>query len=150
MLCEILTGQPGRPSKALTLEQAEAVLTAAEVSPLCAYIVLSLLLGARTKELRALTWDHVDLVGQPDAQPEVLPSIAVWRSARAGGDTKTRKSRRMLALPTRCVTALQTHRVDQDAARKRPVRSGRSTTWCSPPQPAPSSTHTTYDARSAR
>ncbi len=119
MLCEILTGQPGRPSKALTLEQAEAVLTAAEVSPLCAYIVLSLLLGARTKELRALTWDHVDLVGQPDAQPEVLPSIAVWRSARAGGDTKTRKSRRMLALPTRCVTALQTHRVDQDAARKR-------------------------------
>jgi integrase len=119
MLCEIPTGQPGRPSKALTLEQAEAVLTAAETSPLCAYIVLSLLLGARTEELRALTWDHVDLVGQPDADPEVLPSIAVWRSVRAGGDTKTRKSRRTLALPTRCVTALQTHRVNQDAARKR-------------------------------
>ncbi len=119
MLCEIPTGQPGRPSKALTLEQAEAVLTAAETSPLCAYIVLSLLLGARTEELRALTWDHVDLVGQPDADPEVLPSIAVWRSVRAGGDTKTRKSRRTLALPTRCVTALETHRVNQDAARKR-------------------------------
>ncbi|MGH3427945.1 MAG: tyrosine-type recombinase/integrase [Pseudonocardiaceae bacterium] len=118
MLCEVPTGQPGRPSKALTLEQAEAVLTAAEPSPLCAYIVLSLLLGARTEELRALTWDHVDLVGQPDADPEVLPSIAVWHSVRAGGDTKTRKSRRTLALPTRCVTALQAHRVHQDTARK--------------------------------
>jgi integrase len=118
MLCEIPIGQPGRPSKALTLEQAEAVLTAAETSPLCAYIVLSLLLGARTEELRALTWEHVDLVGQPDAQPEVLPSIAVWRSVRADSDTKTRKSRRTLALPTRCVTALQAHRVYQDAARK--------------------------------
>src|SRR5262245_22751629 len=60
----------------------------------------------------------VDLVGQPDADPEVLPSIAVWRSVRAGGDTKTRKSRRTLALPTRCITALEAHRVYQDAARK--------------------------------
>ncbi len=117
MLCEIPTGQVGRPSKALTLEQAEAVLTAAEASPLCAYIVLSLLLGARTEELRALTWDHVDLMGQPDADPEVLPSIAVWRSVRAGGDTKTSKSRRTLALPTRCVSALQAQRIHQDAAR---------------------------------
>jgi len=118
--CRILPSTDATdPSKALTLEQADAVLTAAETSPLCAYIVLSLLLGARTEELRALTWDHVDLVGQSDADPEVLPSIAVWRSVRAGGDTKTRKSRRTLALPTRCVTALQTHRVNQDAARKR-------------------------------
>jgi integrase len=118
MLCEIPTGQPGRPSKALTLEQAEAVLKAAEASPLCAYVVLSLLLGARTEELRALTWDHVDLVGHPDADPEVLPSIEVWRSVRAGGDTKTRKSRRTLALPTRCATALQAHSIDQETARK--------------------------------
>jgi integrase len=117
MLCEIPAGQPGRPSKALTLDHAEAVLTAADASPLCAYIVLSLLLGARTEELRALTWDHVDLIGQPAADPEVLPSIAVWRSVRAGGDTKTRKSRRTLALPTRCVTALQAHRAYQDGAR---------------------------------
>jgi integrase len=119
MLCEIPTGRPGRPSKALTLEQAEAILSTAEKSPLCAYIVLSLLLGARTEELRALTWDHVDLVGDPDANPDVPPSIAVWRSVRAGGDTKTRKSRRTLALPTRCVTTLQIHRSQQDTAKKR-------------------------------
>lgn len=118
MLCEIPTGQSGRPSKALTLEQAESVLTAAESSPLCAYIVLSLLLGARTEELRALTWNHVDLAEEPDAEPEVLPSIAVWRSVRAGGDTKTSKSRRTLALPTRCVAALQTHHLQQLADKK--------------------------------
>jgi integrase len=31
----------------------------------------------------------------------------VWRSVRAGGDTKTKKSRRTLKLPARCVTALR-------------------------------------------
>ncbi|MEV6875796.1 hypothetical protein [Amycolatopsis sp. NPDC051128] len=44
-LCEIPTGLEGRPSKSLTLEQAEAVLKAAEDSPMHAYIVLSLLIG---------------------------------------------------------------------------------------------------------
>lgn len=42
----------------------------------------------------------------------------MWRSVRAGGDTKTRKSRRTLALPTRCVTALHAQRVYQGLARK--------------------------------
>src|SRR5260370_32404032 len=97
MLCSIPAGRQGRPSKSLTLDQAEAVLKAAEKSPLHAYIVLSLLTGARTEELRALRWCHVDLVGNPDVAPPMLPSIAIWRSVRAGGDTKTRKSRRTLA-----------------------------------------------------
>jgi integrase len=35
--------------------------------------------------------------------------IQVWRSVRSDGDTKTKKSRRTLALPARCVTALTTH-----------------------------------------
>ncbi|MDX8048502.1 site-specific integrase [Lentzea sp. BCCO 10_0798] len=116
-LCEAPIGQDGRPSKSLTLEQVEAVLKAAENTPMYAYIVLSLLIGARTEELRALTWDHVDLVGKPDAVPVALPSISVWRSVREGGDTKTRKSRRTLAMPTRCVEALKVHRDYQDAKR---------------------------------
>lgn len=83
-----------------------------------AYIVLSLLTGARPEELRALTWEHVDLEGKPDADPPVPPYVAVWRSVRAGGDTKTRKSRRTLALPRRCVEALQLHRAAQDRERR--------------------------------
>lgn len=112
-LCSVPTGQPGRPSKALTFAQAEAVLKAAEKTSIYAYIVVSLLTGARTEELRPLTWDHVFLKGQPNATPPVPPHMAVWRSVRAGGDTKTRKSRRTLALPARCVEALWDHWVDQ-------------------------------------
>ncbi|GIH77171.1 tyrosine-type recombinase/integrase [Planobispora longispora] len=56
-------------------EQAEAVLKASEGTAPHAYIVLSLPLGARTEELRPLTWPH-DLDGAP-------PSIMVWRSFRA-------------------------------------------------------------------
>jgi integrase len=109
-LCDVPTGQDGRPSKSMSLEQAEAVLTAAEHSPLHAYIVLSLLIGARTEELRALTWDDVDTEGQP-------PSISVLRSVRVGGDTKTRRSRRRLRMPLRCVEALRLHRVRQATTR---------------------------------
>jgi integrase len=123
-LCESPHGTEGRPSKALTLAQAEAVLAAAEDSPWCAYIVLSLLIGARTEELRALTWDHVDLDGRPDEVPPVLPSVAVWRSVRVGGDTKTRKSRRTLAMPTRCVAALRAHR-----ARQAEIRNAAGDRW---------------------
>jgi integrase len=120
-LCGVPKGQEGRPSKSLTLEQARAVLKAAENNALYAYVVISLLTGARTEELRALTWDHVDLDGQLDANPPMPPSIQVWRSVREGGDTKTKKSRRTLALPLRGVNALRRHRQLQDEAR---VQSG--------------------------
>jgi integrase len=43
--------------------------------------------------------------------------IEVWRSVREDGDTKTRKSRRTLALPTRCVDALRKQRALQAAER---------------------------------
>lgn len=82
-----------------------------------------LLIGARTEELRALTWKHVDLDGNPTADPPVPPSIEVWRSVRADGDTKTKKSRRSLAMPIRCVEALrrlrQTQQDDRDHATTR-------------------------------
>ena len=91
-------GREGRPSQALTLEQATALLEAAEDSRLHAYIVLCLLTGVRSEEARALTWDHVDL----DAG-----TISVWRSVRAHGDTKTNRSRRTLRVPQIAVEALQ-------------------------------------------
>ena len=103
------TGQPGRPSKSLTAQQAAALLAAAEGSRLGAYVVLCLLAGVRTEEARALTWDHVDLNGDPAVNPPVPPHVAVWRSVRAHGDTKTQKSRRTLALPERAVEALREH-----------------------------------------
>lgn len=93
---------PGRPSRSLTVAQALAVLKAAEKDRLSAYIVLSLVTGVRTEEARALRWDHVDLDGP-------RPYVAVWRSVRAGGEVKTRTSRRTLALSERAVAALRAH-----------------------------------------
>ncbi len=114
------TGRHGRTSKALTLLQAEALLAQAEAEPssIGAYVVVSLLTGARTEELRALTWSDVDLAEDTATPTAAVPSIRVWRSVRPGGDTKTRKSRRTLALPQWCLAALRRHRTRQVAARQ--------------------------------
>lgn len=47
------------------------------------------------------------------------PHVEVWRSVRLSRDTKTKKSRRTLALPARCVEALKKQRTRQLADRLR-------------------------------
>jgi integrase len=90
------------------LPQASAVTAAAKAAGprTYAYVMLSLCTGVRTEEARALRWQHVDF-GDPGSQPPRSASVAVWRSARARGDTKTKKSRRTLGLPQLAVTALR-------------------------------------------
>ena len=99
-LTEVPAGRAGRVSKAFTAEMADAVLAQTGADRFHAYIVVSMLTGARTEELRALRWEHVRLEADP-------AFMEVWRSVRAGGDTKTRRSRRTIALPARCVAALR-------------------------------------------
>ncbi len=103
-------GQEGRPSKAMTLGQAVALLETVESGThrLAAYVILSLLAGVRTEEARALTWVEVDLKAG---------TVAVYRSVRVKGDTKTRKSRRVLKLPTKAVHALCQHHARRAAER---------------------------------
>ena len=96
-------GQAGRPSKSLSFQQATALLAAAGEFRLYAYVVLCLMVGVRTEEARALRWDHVDRA----AVPAVPPHVDVWRSVRAGGDTKTPKSRRSLMLPQMAAEVLR-------------------------------------------
>jgi integrase len=127
-------GQEGRPSRSLSLEQAIAVISAARTLPMMelhpglkdvrrpatlmyAYIVLSLLVGIRTEEARALLWQHVDLDGDPDANPPVPAHVAVWRSVRVRGETKTERSRRTLGLPRMAVEALRALRESQAGER---------------------------------
>ena len=112
-------GQEGRPSKSLTFGQAVALIRAARSYGLHAYVVLSFLVGVRTEEARALRWDHVDLGGNPDADPPVPPHVDVWRSVRAHGDTKTKKSRRSLGLPRMAAEVLREHLQRQADARLR-------------------------------
>jgi integrase len=115
-------GQEGRPSKALSVEHAQRLIRAAsgelrrETDPqaegapyrLHAYVVLLLTTGLRPEEARALRWDHVDLEAG---------TVAVWRSDRAGGDTKTPKSRRTLKLAEIAVDALRKRKKAQAADR---------------------------------
>ncbi|MGI8330398.1 site-specific integrase [Actinomadura scrupuli] len=125
-------GRAGRPSKALTLDQAKAVLQHAKASRLNAYVVLSLMTGIRTEEARALRWHHVvawvnDEVGwRPVTEVgfrHTRFAVYVWRSVRAGGDTKTKKSRRTLELPAEAARALTKHRKRQGIQR---VRTGEA------------------------
>ena len=63
-------GREGRPSRSLSLEQAQAVLEAARGKRLYAYVILCLMTGIRTEEARALTWAHVNLNAG---------TVCVWR-----------------------------------------------------------------------
>jgi integrase len=109
-------GRQGRLSKALSVEQARALLDASEPYRLHAYVVLLLTTGIRPEEARALHWDFLDLEAG---------TVAVWRSDRAGGDTKTPRSRRTLKLPEIAVSALRERRVGQAAERLKAGESWR-------------------------
>ena len=132
-LVKVPRGRAGRPSRSFTLDQAKAVLAAAQGARLEAYVTLSLLAGIRTEEARALRWDDVVVwvddatgwrpvteVGFDGARAGGSRfAIYVWRADREGGDTKTQKSRRTLALPQRCVEALRKLWAQQQRDRER-------------------------------
>jgi integrase len=136
-LCDVPRGQPGRKSKSLTMAQAQAIIAGTTDDPLHPYIVMSLLTGARTEELRALRWEHVHLEADP-------PHVEVWRSVRRTGDTKTPKSRRTIALP-----ALVTHRLKEHRTRQAEARL-KSTSWADAGLVFATSAGTQMDAANVR
>src|ERR1035441_3251992 len=134
-LVETPEGRSGRRKRALTLAQAVAVIDASRELPeielhpglqdhrrpaalMHAYIVLSLMAGVRTEEGSAVRPDHVELDGDPDADPPVPPHVNVWRADRVRGDTKTPKSRRGLGLPELVVMAFRALQESQADERR--------------------------------
>lgn len=117
-------GTEGRPSRSMTIEQAQAVLQASRGQWIHGYIALSVFTGVRTEEARPLKWKHTHLapvVGQVCTCGErhretVVPHVEVWRSVRRKGDTKTPKSRRTIALPRQVVTVLTAVRATAEIA----------------------------------
>jgi integrase len=111
-LVQLPKGRAGRASRSFTLDQVRAILNSpsARAHWMYPYVVVSLTVGLRTEEARALRWDHVHL--------SPVPHVWVWRSVREGGDTKTEKSRRTLALPSLAVRALNRQWAWQDDRRR--------------------------------
>ncbi|MGH3187206.1 MAG: site-specific integrase [Streptosporangiaceae bacterium] len=107
-LVSVPKGRQGRPSKSLNLDQALAVLDAAKGERLWPYVAVSMLGGIRTEEARALRWSDVDLEAG---------TVAVYRSVRVTGETKTEKSRRVFQIPEIAVEALRDLVLKQAAAR---------------------------------
>lgn len=102
--------------RALTKEEADGLLKAAEEDRLYALYVLALTCGLRFGELLGLRWEDIDLdkgvlsvkhqVRIVDEEPEFVP-------------LKTAKSRRAIKLPSVAVTALRKHRTRQLEERLR-------------------------------
>ncbi len=112
--------KPPAEGRSLTVDQAKALLAAAEGDRLEALYLCGLMLGLRPGELLGLTWDDVDLDGRT---LQVRRSLKRERDPDTGrgvlrlGDPKTAKSRRALDLPPRVADALRSHRTAQKAER---------------------------------
>jgi hypothetical protein len=94
-LCQVPRGRPGRPSKSLTVAQVRDVLVLTTRDPMHCYIVVSLLTGARTEELRRCVgspgiWirqsihrcHHTSRSGVQSglaAIPRLVARVALWR-----------------------------------------------------------------------
>ncbi|MFD0856811.1 tyrosine-type recombinase/integrase [Actinomadura adrarensis] len=102
--------RPTRKSRSLTLDQATKLLRVAQDPQhrIGAYVILAIVSGLRTEELRALTWADIDLKKKV---------VYVLRSDRESGDTKTQESRRGIALADIAVEALKALRKRQAAER---------------------------------
>lgn len=109
---------PVTRSRSLTVEQAKALLAAAEGDRLEALYVTGLMLGLRPGELTGLPWDAVDLDA---AVLRVVQTLKRQRGEHGQvlliGEPKTPRSRRSLDMPAMVVEALRAHRTRQLAER---------------------------------
>lgn len=103
-------GKSARKSRSLSLEQANALLEEARKPKhrLGAYVVLGIVSGLRTEELRTLKWSDVDLD---------KATVYVLRADRHNGETKTTLSRRGLGIADMAVDALRTLKTRQAAEK---------------------------------
>ncbi len=100
--------------RALSEDQARALLEAAKTDRLGALWVVLLALGLRRGEALALTWGDYDTIA---ATLSVSKNRKREGSRVVTGDLKTAASRRVIPLPAFVCDALDDHRVAQDAEK---------------------------------
>lgn len=121
-LAEMPAGaRPAKDGRSLTLEEAKALLSAAEGHRLGALVTVGVMLGLRPGELCGLRWSDIDL----DAGVLHVRQARKRHRGEDGtevltfGEPKTPKSRRSLDLPAHAVAALVRHTKTQAAERLR-------------------------------
>jgi len=97
MLVDTPKARPGGRVKSLSLEQASALLAAAERTRMHAYISLCLATGIRTEEAGAALGAR--RLRQSGGQPTRAGQRGRVAIRTSHGDTKTEKSRRTLSCP---------------------------------------------------
>ena len=103
--------------KHLGADDARTLLEAAKGTPLGAFFTLALTAGLREGELQALQWRNVDTNRKRVRVTATLNTIK--KGIPIFGEPKTQHSRRTVWLSDLAVEALERHRGDQDAARRR-------------------------------
>lgn len=113
--------RPAKEGRSLTLDEAKALLTAAEGHRLGALVTIGVMLGLRPGELCGLRWCDLDLdagvLHVRQARKRETGPDGVGRLVF--GEPKTAKSRRSLDLPAPAVAALRRHSKVQAAERLR-------------------------------
>jgi len=105
-----------KEGRSLTPEQAAALLTVAPTDRLGITVELGLYLGLRPGEVLGLQWSDIDFHERTLC---VRRSLKREKNKLRFGQPKTPGSRRLLAMPDPLVSALQRHRIQQDADRER-------------------------------
>jgi integrase len=100
--------------RVLTLEQSRAFLEAVKGNRYEAFFVFALSTGLRQGELLALRWQDVDV---DDGSVQVRATLKVIGGKQVVDKTKTRRSRRKIALTPQACEALRRHRAAQIAER---------------------------------
>jgi integrase len=106
--------RPPAEGRSLTVDQAAALLDAAEDDRLEALYMTGLMLGLRPGELLGLSWDDLDLEA---ATVQIRRALKRERGELRLGEPKTTRSRRALDLPAPVVDALRAHRRRQAEER---------------------------------
>ena len=117
---------PKAQMKYLTLEQARAVLMAAEPEPQYALYATILSLGLRLGEALGLSWDDVDFSRERIKVRRALQRVDGVLSLV---EPKTEDSHRNIDMPAVTVTALRAHMQKQQAAREWAGSAWKGNAW---------------------
>lgn len=105
---------PVKRSRSLTVEEAAALLRAADGDRLEALYKTGLMLGLRPGELLGLGWNNIDF---ESGILRVTRTLKRERGELVIGDPKTAGSRRALVMPAPVIDALGRHRCRQEAEK---------------------------------